>query len=503
MGDPATAKCACTACGVHIEFPAELAGSTVCCPQCQESTQLTAGLAENTVELDVPTIVRAFGARVPETRVSLPYRAGLLVVSAAMVLLPVIYVALIALCGFGVWMWATRCYGILTLRGGGIYVYSAQLLFYVAPLVAGLAVILFMIKPLFARRARHAQPLALNPGAEPLLYTFIHEISKAVGAPPPSRIDLNCELNAAASFRRGWKSMWGQDLVLTIGLPLVAGLDTRQFAGVIAHEFGHFTQGFGMRLTYVIRSVNAWFARVVYERDAWDESLEEWAAECESWRGAVVVGTVRLAVWISRSILKVLMYTGHGIGCFALKQMEYDADSYEIKLVGSQCFEESMRRFHVLGCLLDRTYKDLRPGWNTARELPEDFTAFLLRHDRQLTPEKRTYLEDTLGLEKSGLFDSHPSAGDRIRKARQAAEPGVFDLVAPAPMLFSSFSVVTRQVTALHYTDDLGIPAPLIKLVPVTDRPAKVAEPAPIEEPERHSYTGGLRLKGRSHRMDD
>lgn len=58
-----------------------------------------------------------------------------------------------------------------------------------------------------------------------------------------------------------------------IGMPLVAGLDMRQFAGVLAHEFGHFSQGVGMRLTYIIRSISHWFTRVVYERDSWDEWL--------------------------------------------------------------------------------------------------------------------------------------------------------------------------------------------------------------------------------------
>jgi hypothetical protein len=67
--------------------------------------------------------------------------------------------------------------------------------------------------------------------------------------------------------------MFGNDLVLTIGMPLVAGMSLRQFAGVLAHEFGHFSQGAGMRLSFIIRSINLWFMRVVYERDDWDERL--------------------------------------------------------------------------------------------------------------------------------------------------------------------------------------------------------------------------------------
>ena len=78
---------------------------------------------------------------------------------------------------------------------------------------------------------------------------------------------MNCAVDATASFRLGAAGLLGQDMTLTIGLPLVAGLSMRQFAGVLAHEFGHFSQGAGMRLTYVIRRVNGWFFRVVYERD--------------------------------------------------------------------------------------------------------------------------------------------------------------------------------------------------------------------------------------------
>ncbi len=44
------------------------------------------------------------------------------------------------------------------------------------------------------------------------------------------------------------------------------------------------------------------------------------------------------------------MLAGHGISCFMLRQMEFDADSYEIKLAGSATFIETsvrMRELHV------------------------------------------------------------------------------------------------------------------------------------------------------------
>lgn len=71
-------------------------------------------------------------------------------------------------------------------------------------------------------------------------------------------------------------------------MPLVSGLTLRQLAGVLAHEFGHFAQGTGMRVTYVIRWVNHWFARVVYERDAWDVRLQRWSEDTD-WRLAIIL----------------------------------------------------------------------------------------------------------------------------------------------------------------------------------------------------------------------
>jgi len=355
-----------------------------------------------------------------------------------------------------------------------------------------------MIKPIFARRPRHAQPLAVNPEVDPLLYNFVRKVCETVGASMPKRIDIDCQLNASAGFRRGFLSLFGHDLVLTIGLPLVAGLNMQQFAGVLAHEFGHFSQGFGMRLTFIIRRINGWFGRVAYERDAWDEWLEEWAAESEGWV-AFIVMTAQVAVWFSRVMLKLLMYTGHLIGCFMLRQMEYDADSYEIKVVGSACSEATSRRIHVLGKVAERAYKAMRVPWNLSKKLPDDFPAYLMRHDEAVSSAKRTTWEDSMGLDPTGLFDTHPSNGDRIRRARQAGEPGVVSLTAPARGLFANFEVVSKQVTQLHYADDLDIPPGLAKLVPDMgpDKEAMTSDAKEETAPAAGKPFSRLKLKGR------
>ena len=271
------AKCSCSQCGTHLEFPIEGVGAVIDCPHCHQPTALSleAPPAASAEQPSAVEILVAFQGPVPRTPVSIFYQFGLLLVTLMMVLLPLIYLAFVAAAGWGVYYFATHCSFLLDMSHSVGRGYILKLICYFGPLFVGLVLVFFMIKPLFARRADRSQPLALNPGVEPTLFAFIAKICELVGAPMPKRIDLDCNLNAAAGFRRGALSLFGHDLVLTIGLPLMSGLTLSEFAGVIAHEFGHFTQGFGMRLSYVIRSVNGWFARVVYERDAWDVSLEQ------------------------------------------------------------------------------------------------------------------------------------------------------------------------------------------------------------------------------------
>jgi hypothetical protein len=144
----------------------------------------------------------------------------------------------------------------------------------------------------------------------------------------------------------------------------------------------------------------------------------------------------------------------------------------------------------------------MRSMWNLGKRLPENFPAYFMNYASAMPETERIRLEDTMGLQATGLFDTHPSNGDRIRRARQAGEPGVFNLEAPASALFSSFEVPARQVTVLHYQDDLGLPLELAKLVPVESKDAATVEAAPaaaeeavLADPIQPAPAGGLRLK--------
>ncbi len=389
------------------------------------------------------TLLDAFEGNIAPVRRKPTYTLATLLVTCVMIVLPLLYVALIMLTGFAVYYHTVNHASMLEYGRGRakIMVFLA----YVAPLAIGAILVLFMIKPLFARPARQIQRRSLTRGGEPLLFAFVDRICAIVRAPTPKRIDVDYELNASASFRRGLLSILGSDLVLTIGMPMAAGLTLRQFAGVLAHEFGHFSQGIGMRLTYVVRNVNTWFARVVYERDEWDEWLEETAAEIDIRIGWILYLS-QLCVWFTRRILWLLMWIGHGVSGFMLRQMEFDADRYETRLVGSETFADTSLRIRELGAAYNLTQQTVM-GFLSQHKFPDDITRVMTKIVAEFPPDVRQQIQKSIESEKNGLFDTHPCDNARIASARRENAAGIFHAPGPASNLFRNLDNLAQGVT--------------------------------------------------------
>jgi hypothetical protein len=387
--------------------------------------------------------------RVPTTAT---YKLGILITAGFMVLLPFVYMAVIALVAWGVYWHLTHNHVMLTtVRGrGAIFMFIA----YLAPAVVGGIMTVFMIKPFFARASDEGRTRSLTPTSDPLLFEFVAHICQLVGAPLPKRIDVNCDINAAAKMRNGWWSLLGNDMVLLIGLPLAAGLSLQQFAGVLAHEFGHFSQGFGMRLTYIIRTINFWFMRVVYERDSWDDWLQD-AAGSVDLRIGWVLYLAMAGVWVSRRILWCLMIAGHFVAGFMLREMEFDADRYEARLAGSDTFASTCRQLNVLQVAWQAAQHDLG-SYSREGRLADNLPKLLMANLRQLPKDVYGSVDQMIAESKTGRFDTHPADKDRIASAFAEQAPGVFSSDLPATALFGQFDLTARYVTEDFYRGIFG-----------------------------------------------
>ena len=389
-------------------------------------------------------LLGAFRGNIEPVKTTLAYKLGLILVCAVMVLLVAVYIGLILAVAYLLYRYALSP-ELFMVRHGGIWLYLGFVF-------GGPVLLLFLVKPLFAPPARTHRLRSLVPQQEPVLFSFLERISAALGAPKPKRIDVDCQLNASASFRRGiWSILAGDDLVLTIGMPVAAGLNARQFAGVLAHELGHFAQGTGMRMTSLIRAISFWFTRVVYERDKWDERLARWA---QGWFSQVLVVAIFL-VWLTRKVLWGLMILGHAVAAAMMRQMELDADRHEMRLVGSRTFQETCQKMTLLELAEQWAMSDLDRFYSDGR-LPDDLPRLILANLKLISAEDRQHVDQLIENSTTGWFDTHPSLPQRIAAARRENAPGVFHLDIPASALFSDFDALCRNVTRDMYQAALG-----------------------------------------------
>jgi Zn-dependent protease with chaperone function len=395
--------------------------------------------------------------RASPASVSPLYKVGVAAVALIMVLLPVFYVGVIALVAYAVYRhvlnpWYSLGQGWVGLLG------------YLAPLIIGPILVFFMIKPLFARRSQTAQAQRIDPDEEPNLFRFVYAICELVKAPRPRCVELDLRVNASAGFRRGMLDLLAGNLTLTIGLPFVAGLSIGELGGVLAHEFGHFAQGAAMRLTFIVRSVNNWFARVVYERDVWDDRLRS-AAGRGDFRIRIIFHLARGTVWLTRRILWLLMNIGHGISCFMLRQMEFDADRFETLVAGSSRFAATTRRLQLLNIAWQRTLMLQQEAVATNR-LVDNLPSLVAGAASRLPETVRQDVENLIGTGKTGWFDTHPSDRDRIKASEATASPGMLEAEGSATTLFRDFATTAQKQTINYYERECGIELKDISLHP-------------------------------------
>jgi Zn-dependent protease with chaperone function len=400
----------------------------------------------------------SISGELPRPHVTAAYRAALVLVATAMLVLPLAYAALVLGAARLVWWHVTSNSWIV-----GGHANQWTLLLYLAPTIAGAILVFFLVKPIIARAAARPETEPLSRDKEPELFQLIEAICQRVGAPVPRRVEVDCRVNASAGFLPGIRPVIRRELVLTIGLPLVAGLSVRELAGVLAHEFGHFSQGGGMRLTALIRGINHWFARVVFERDRWDEKLDEWSRNRDA-RAALIIALARGAVFASRQVLTRLMQLGHIVSCLLLRQMEYDADAYEIQLAGTATFVTTSARLRELNAAALLAYRELRQAWQTGTA-PMDLPQFMIEHEHAIEAADRETLQ-RVPDRRTGAWDTHPSDADRVSAAERAAATGILmGGNAPAASLFLRFDALCTAATLAHYHHDLGLDTDAVTLV--------------------------------------
>lgn len=401
------------------------------------------------------------------------YGLWISVVAGLMLLVPLLYLAVLAAVGYATWWHATAHWHWvtdLTRAGssrasvrGGLLIAGV---IYIGPLLAGLALLLILLRPALAGSGSRDQHFTIEPSEEPGLHAFVSALCRYIGAPEPRRIDIDSSVNASASFRRGMISLFSRgDYVLTIGAPLMSGLSLNQFAGVLTHEFAHFSQSTGMRASYIINSINLWLYRIACERSAGELMMSEFARTQPS-GGAVVFAIIfRIGSWLTRMFFTALLYVAHAISCIMSRQMEFDADRHQARLVGAQQFTATWRRMMELQEGFSAAMGELSDYYRL-NQLPDDLASMVQSSSRRLGSDAKLRIDRELEDPKTPLFSTHPATSSRIKAVEKAQESALFSIDLPATILFRSFEDVCRKASYAQYKHLLGGALFTVTLVP-------------------------------------
>ena len=431
------------------------------------------------------TLKEAFTGEIPPVTLTMKYRIALAAVAVVMILLPVVYATFVAsVASATLWHVLNNWDWFVPWRHWG----SAYLLLYAALGVVGAVLTAFMVKAFFAPAAKSSRPLKLSHQDDPLFFAFVDLIAQRVGAPMPVEIHVDCAANATASAKHGFIGLYSGHLVLTVGLPLIGGLNARQLAGVIAHELGHFAQISGMRFCYVVDAVNTWFARCVYEGDAWDEKLDELIERYPDYRGNML-WLAKAAIWLNRKCMLVFLKLGVLVSRSLERQMEFDADRYEACIAGSSVFRDTTLRIKQLNAASDAVGKRLSYSWDDGK-LTDNFPKMIVDQSRTLADRYREAIAEELQEQKMDRWSTHPSDYERIANAGALAAPGIFIVDLPGTALLARYERLCKQASLMHYRYVFDVAVKPEQLVSSAEVNAH-AEQRETDEVQLKSYLAG------------
>jgi len=446
----------------------------------------------NLIESPSQPVTEYFTGNIPRLKLPASYQFSLLLVAFAMVLLPGVYLGFMGGLVWGIWWWATHATAwFFPVVGGRRRIFFGFAILYLISLFAGALLLLFMFKNFFSKWRIVEFAVPISHEQNPELFRFLGQLCRELGAPIPSRVDVNQSLGASAGFRAGLSSLFGNDIMLTFGLPLAATMSCQQFAAVIAHEFAHFTQRWAMRSSFLIHSVQRWLMRAVYERDDFDQALYE--GSNESALGVVLFGFARLFVTLTRGVMWLLMVLGHALSSYMSRQMEFHADAVASAVAGSAGFMAMFTRLRLLEICEAQAHVQLK-NKVTAR-YPDDIATYLAMLVRQTPGEMQGKLLEHAVREKTRWYESHPVQMKRIERVWAANHPGIIHDDRPATILFGDFQSLSRSLTLAGY--QLGQGGKPVREEQIFKVKTPVAETAPdtsVQEAAIENYFEGLGL---------
>lgn len=418
------------------------------------------------------TVTRGLGDALPKVAASAGRRLGLLLTAVGMAIPALVYLSVIGVLGFIAYNYARRGIRLLEVSEQGERLWTISDLGFIIPVALCLLFLLTLLEPLLVRRASPAPPRSLERAQETVLFSFVERLARTVGAPLPKVIEVTTD--ADLGLQREPRRRGGR-LVLTLGLPLVAGLTLEQFAGLLARECTTYVRRPGNALLRLIRRADDRFDQLLADCTDLQEKRREGVGQLVGNVGLtpLVDGALFLVFGLTRSLIALLTRVTGVLRGFAEQSLAQDAALYQEQLVGS----EVARTTESWAATLRSAQRRVLLGFDASRPIappPDHLPAQVV----------------LLALEEKAAHGGGPHAAEPPPQENKAR----FRSALPATVLFHDFLRPARQLTSDFYR---SLERPLYELEPIA-RFLEHHDHLATEDAAAQRFFGGALLRRRA-----
>ncbi len=319
-----------------------------------------------------------------------------------------------------------------------------------------LLLLLLLIKPLLALVTIEQAGIPLTAEQEPDLYVYVEDLCERIGAPPPAEIHLQEVAEVQVAYHRGPQGWLENRTVLTLGVPLIAGLNFSQLSALLACRFSRFRTNCAPRAAAVVLHGHGWLQRAAGGEDLIDRTLTQWHQ-----KGLVGDGLfkgIQSLLAPSRRLMAWRLRLSRALDRRALQRLVAEGDALALAFSGKEGFIRLLDQTRMLDFVGGKLLHGLNEQWQNKGVLPGNLVQMMVLRSRQYpvtTPQKLRLIQER---QKAALGDILPSDRQRLQRIdTMATEPGTHCL-SPASALFRHYHKLTRSMTLRYYHHRLGLP---------------------------------------------
>lgn len=333
--------------------------------------------------------------------------------------------------------------------------------------IAGSAVILliFLFKFMFQKSVSVTEGMIqIYPSQHPKLFKMIEEIAAEVKTDMPKKVFISSQVNASVFYNSSfWSMLMPVRKNLIIGYGLVNLTTEQELKGILAHEFGHFSQD-SMKVGSYVYNCNRIVFNLVYENSSFENVVRK-VSNLHLFF-LVVVGfsllIMRLYQFILKGLYKVINLTHLSLS----REMEFHADAVATNIVGSEIMGITLARLD-LSDFADQSSMDFLNSKYKQGFKFENFYRIQSQVLKILGEKKKHAFNDRFPIvtideidsnNKSRLnikdqWASHPTMKERIEAINKLGITKELGSNIPATHLFSDTKKIEETLTKQFYKE--------------------------------------------------